>query len=91
MKPFPKDLNQIMNSPEAAKLLGNKETLDALSKSPDVQKFMQMLQDKSGGSLQAVAEAAMRGDTSKLSQLVNEVSQNPEAAKAINNLNQKLK
>lgn len=90
MSQFPQDLNQLMGSPEAAKLLKNKDALMALSKSPDVQKFMQMLTEKSGGNLQAVAQAAMQGDSSQLSKLVNEVTKNPEAAKTVNHLKNNL-
>lgn len=86
MKQFPDDINQMMNSPEALKLLKNKEALMALSKSPEVQKMMQILTEKSGGNLQSVAEAAMNGDSSKLSRLVSEASQNPEVAKTVTNL-----
>jgi len=90
MKQFPQEIEQIINSPEATKLLKNKDALMALSNSPDVQKFMQLLKEKSGGNLQAVAEAAMKGDPSQLSRLINEVTQNPEAAKAVSNLSRNL-
>lgn len=87
MKQFPDDMNQLMNSPEALKLLKNKEALMALSQSKEVQKMMQILTEKSGGNLQSVAEAAMNGDPSKLSSLLNEATQNPEVAKTMSNLN----
>lgn len=86
MKPFPNDMDKLIKSPEAAKLLENKDALMALSKSPEIQQFMKMLSEKSGGNLQGVAEAAMKGDASQLSKLVNEVSKNPEAAKTVSNL-----
>lgn len=90
MKQFPDNIAQLLNSPEAQKLLQNKDALTALSQSAEVQTFLQMLSQKSGGNLQAVAQAAMKGDPSQLSRLVNEVTQNPEAAKAVANLNGKL-
>ena len=90
MKQLPKDLEQIMNSPEAMKLLKNKEALMALSNSPEAQKFIQILKQKSGGNLQEAAEAAMKGDPSQLSKLVNEVTQNPEGAKAVSSLSRNL-
>lgn len=90
MKEPPKNINQIMNSPEAANLLKNKEAILALSQSADAQKFIQLLKQTSGGELQAAAEAAMKGDASKLSQLVNHVSENPEGAKVISNLNRNI-
>lgn len=90
MKQFPEEIEQIINSPEAAKLLKNKDALMALSNSPEVQHIMHLLKEKSGGNLQAVAEAAMKGDPSQLSRLVNEVTQNPEAAKAVSNLSRNL-
>ena len=86
MKPFPDDMNQLLNSPEALKLLKNKEALMAISQSPEVQRMMQILTEKSGGDLQSVAEAAMHGDPSKLSRLVSDATQNPEVAKTMSNL-----
>lgn len=87
MKQFPDEINQIMNSPEALKLLKNKDALMAISQSPEVQKMMQILTEKSGGNLQSAAEAAMQGDPSKLSRLVSEATKNPEVAKTMSNLN----
>ncbi len=90
MKPFPDNMEQLIKSPEAAKLLENKDALMSLSKSPEIQQFMKMLSDKSGGNLQGMAEAAMKGDASQLSKLVNEVSKNPDVAKTMSNLNKKF-
>lgn len=90
MKQLPKDLEQMLNSPEAANLLKNKEAIMALSNSPDAQKFIQLLKKTSGGTLQAAADAAMKGDPSQLSKLVNEVTQSPEGAKAVSNLSQNI-
>lgn len=90
MKEFSPDLNRLMQSPEAAKLLKNKEALSSLAQSAEIQDLMNMLKEKSGGNLQAVAAAAMKGDTSQLTRLVNEVSQNPNIAKTVTNLGGKL-
>jgi hypothetical protein len=90
MKQLPKDLEQLMNSPEAVNLLKNKDAIMALSNSPDAQKFMQLLNQSSGGNLQAAADAAMKGDASLLSKLVNEVTQSPEGAKAVSNLSKSI-
>jgi hypothetical protein len=90
MKQLPKDLEQMLNSPEAGKLLKNKEAILALSNSQDAQKLIQLLTQTSGGTLQAAADAAMKGDPSQLSRLVNEVTKSPEGAKAVSNLTQNL-
>jgi ubiquinone biosynthesis protein Coq4 len=90
MKQLPKDLEEMLNSPEAANLLKNKEAILSLSNSPDAQKFMQLLKQTSGGTLQSAADAAMKGDPSALSKLVNEVTKTPEGAKAVTNLSQNL-
>lgn len=90
MKEIPNNLEQMLNSPEAANLLKNKEAILALSNSPDAQKLIQLLKQTSGETLQAAADAAMQGDPSKLSKLVNEVTKNPEGSKALSNLSQNI-
>ncbi len=90
MNQLPKNLEQLLGSPEAAKLMGNKGALDAITKSPEAQKLMQLLNQTSGGNLQAVTEAAKRGDTSQLGKLLSEVSKNPELSKTVSDLGQKL-
>lgn len=86
----PNDLEKLLGSPQAANLLKQKDALRALANSPDAQKFLQLLTQKSGGNLQAAANAAMKGDPSQLSRLVDEVKKNPEAAKAVENLSRTL-
>lgn len=86
MNPFSPELERLIQSPEAAKLMKNKDALSALSQSMEIQALMQSLKEKSGGNLQAVAQAAMKGDTSQLSKLLGEVRKNPDIDKTISNL-----
>lgn len=90
MKQLPKDLDEMFNSPEAANLLKNKEALLNLCNSQDAQQLIQLLKQTSGGSLQSAADAAMKGDPSELSKLVNDLTQTPEGAKAVSNLSRNL-
>lgn len=84
------ELEQMMKSPQAAKILQNKDSLMALANSPDAQKFMQLLKQKSGSELEAAANAAMKGDPAKLAALVNDLSKNPEGARVVQNLTKNL-
>ena len=90
MNSLPQDMKKLLSSPEAAQLLKNKDALSSLSKSADAQQLMQLLGNKNGSGLQCAAEAAMKGDTSALSKLLQDISQDPKAAQAISNLGRNL-
>jgi hypothetical protein len=86
MRQIPKNLEQLLSSPEAANLMNNKDALQSLSNSPEAQKLIQILSQKNGGNLQAATNAAMQGDPSQLGKILSEATQNPEIAQAIQNL-----
>ncbi len=90
MTNIPPELQKIFSSPEARKLFAQKDALQSLSNSPQVQKLMQVLQQKSGGDLQGVAQAAMQGDASQLTRLLDDVTRNPETAKTIADISRQL-
>lgn len=85
----PNIIEQLMQSPQAAKLLQNSQSLAALANSPDAQKLMQLLREK-GPQLQAAAEAAKKGDPSRLTALLQEVSSDPDGAKAVEGLRRNI-
>lgn len=90
MKQVPNNFEQLLSSPEAANLLKNKDALQNLSTSPEAQKLIQMLSQKSGGNLQSATDAAMKGDPSLLGKLLSEATKNPEIAQTIQNLSKNL-
>lgn len=83
--------DQLRSSPQAKQLLENREAIQKMLSSPDTKKLLQQLQKKDSGTLQAAAQAALQGDSSALRHLAQELSGNPEAAKAMDHLNQTLK
>lgn len=83
----PKD---ILKSPQAEKLLNNKSNLENLMKSPDTQQLMNMLNQSAGGGLKAAAEAAMKGDTSRIMGLMNQLMSDPEGAKVVDRIHKNM-
>ena len=77
----------VLNSPQAAKLLKDKAAVESLVKSPDTQALMTMLNQ--GGGLKA-AEAAMKGDASQLQGLLNRLMQDPNGAKVVERINKSV-
>ncbi|NCB64150.1 MAG: hypothetical protein EOM52_11215 [Clostridia bacterium] len=83
----PKD---ILKTPQAEKLLKNKSNLENLMKSPDTRQLMNMLNQSAGGGLKAAAEAAMKGDTSQIMGLMNQLMNDPEGAKVVDRINKNM-
>lgn len=81
--------DMLRNSP-ASDLLKNKGAIQSLANSPDAKKFMELLRGQNGAELQSAANAAMKGDPAKLNKLLQDLVKNPEGAKAVENLSQKL-
>ena len=68
----------LLGTPQAAKLLKDKEALEQLLRSPDTKALMEMLERQ--GGLREAADAAMHGDTSRLQTLVGRVMRDPAGA-----------
>lgn len=78
---------QIFQSPQAAKLLGDKALVDRLVHSQDAQALMSMLERSSRGGLKAAAEAAMKGDASQLQGLLTQLMKDPAGAQIVERIN----
>jgi len=83
------DLNAVLNSPEAVNILKNKQALESLLKSGEVQRLMAQLNKNAGGDLKDAAQSAMKGDSSRLMNLVQGFMNNPQNTKLIEELNKK--
>lgn len=83
------DLNALKKDPQAAKLLGDPAALQSLLSSPETQKLVALLNQSSGGSLQAAAQAAAKGKPDALMGLLNQVMGSQEGARAVENLKKK--
>lgn len=77
------DLSAYTNTPEAASLLKNKKAVSELLSSQDTKQLMAMLEQQSGGSLQQMAQAALKGDPSQLMALMNRVTASKEGAQVV--------
>lgn len=83
------DLNAVLNSPQAANMLKNKQALEALLKSGEVRQLMEQLNKNAGGGLKDAAQSALKGDSARLMNLVQGLMSNPENTKLIEDLNKK--
>lgn len=90
MNRIPEGLEKLMGMAGDESFQKNKDAMMSLVQSRDAKKLMQMMKQLSGGELQSVAEAAMNGNTDPLNDLMNKLSQSPEGAKVVENLQQKL-
>ena len=82
--------DQLGSTPQAEQLLKNQAAIRQMLSNPETQKVLKQLQKKDTAQLQAAAQAALQGNTSALNGLLKDLSSNPEAAKAIEHLNQTL-
>lgn len=83
-------MDQLHQIPQAQKLLKDQAALRQVLSNPDTQKVLAQLQKTDASQLQAAAQAALKGDSSALNGILRKLSQDPEAAKAMNALNKKL-
>ena len=74
----------ILNSPQAARLLRDRAAVERLAQSPDAQALMALLER--GGGLQAAAQAAGKGDLAPLQGLLSQLLKDPAAAAAAERL-----
>lgn len=79
------EVERLLNSPDAAQLLREKDALRQLATAPETQRLMALLQ-ASGANVQGAADAAIRGDTERLKRLLSEVSRSPEGARVVEGL-----
>lgn len=84
-------LDSILNSHEASKIAGNSEKLEKLMNAPETKQIFSMLNQNTGGNLEAAAGNAAKGDSTQLMSAINQLMQNPEAAKLISQMKSKLK
>lgn len=85
------NLDEILHTPQAEKIMGNRDKLGHLMASPETQKIMEMLNQSSGGNLEQVAGNAAKGDTTQLMNAIQQLMQNPEASQLIQQMKNKMK
>ena len=85
------NLDEILRTPQAEKIMGNREKLGSLMTSPETQKIMELLNRNSGGNLEQIAGNAEKGDTAQLMNAIRQLMQNPEASQLIQQMKNKMK
>ena len=85
------DFNDILKSEQAAKLIGDKSTLDALQKAPQTQKLLSMLAQNAGGDLEGAASAATKGDAARLMGAMQKLLKDPEGVKLVEQISNSIK
>lgn len=85
------DFNEVLTSPQAANLLKNKQVMENLMKSDEAQRLMELLNQNAGSGLKDAAQSAMKGDTTQLMGLVQNLMKDPKNAKLVEDLNRKIK
>lgn len=84
------NLNEMLNSPQAADLLKNKQAVESILHSEEAKRLMELLNQNSGGGLEQAARSAMSGDPSRLMGLVENLMRDPQSAGLVENLNKKV-
>ncbi len=85
------NLEDILRSPQAEKIIDNSNKLGHLMEAPETQKIFTMLNQNTKGNLEQAAENAAKGDTAQLLSAIKQLMQNPEAAQLIEQMKRKLK
>ena len=75
------------NQPKLQQLLGDKQILEQVAKSPDAKALASRLtQGQDQASLKQIAESAAKGDTSQLNHLIQSIANNPSGAELLRRL-----
>ena len=78
------DMNRLVQE-----LRQNPAALQSLMQSPDGQALLRLLtQNDRGASLQQAVQSAMKGDTTKMADMVREIMQSPGGAQLVERINQ---
>ncbi len=84
------NLDDLMKSPQGAVIAKHKDQLMDLMRSADAQKLMKLLNESAGSGLKGAADAAMRGDTSQLMDLMGKVMESKEGSDVIGRINRAI-
>lgn len=71
-------------------LLQNKQTVEKIIQSQEAKQLMDLLNQNSGQSLKDAAQSALKGDTTRLTSLVDDLMRNPQSARLMEELQKKI-
>lgn len=84
------NMNDVLNSPQAAELLKNRQAMESLLHSNEARRLMELLNQNSGDGLKDAAQSAMKGNPAQLMGLVEGLMKDPKSAKLVEELNKKV-
>lgn len=87
MKQEPKN---VLDTPEAASLMGDAAALKELLGSPETRQLLSVLSAQNGAALQEAAQQARGGDTSRLSAMLSGLGSTRDGAAALEQMERKL-
>lgn len=85
------NLDELLKSEQAAKLMKDTRRLEQLKDSPESQRLFQLLDQSAGGKLEQAAGQAAQGDTASLMSAIRQLMENPEGQTLIRQMRQRLK
>lgn len=71
-------------------LLQNKQAVEKIIQSQEAKQLMDLLNQNSGQSLKDAAQSALKGDTTRLTRLVDDLMRNPQSARLMEDLQKKI-
>ncbi|MCD8005177.1 MAG: hypothetical protein LUD69_07710 [Oscillospiraceae bacterium] len=83
------NLDALLQSQQARRLLDDKQTLERLMRSGEAQQLLQLLDKKAQGGLKNAAQDAMGGNQAQLQTLLEGLLRDPKGARLVEQLNQK--
>ena len=83
------NFDEVLKGKEAAGLMKDPGKLEQLRDAPETQKIFAML-SRSTGDLESAAERAAKGDASQLADAIRQLMRDPEGAKLIQKMKEKL-
>ena len=84
------NLNNVLNSPQAAELLKNRQAMEDLLHSNEARRLMDLLNQSSGDGLKTAAQSALNGNPAQLMGLVEGLMKNPQSVQLLEQLNKKV-
>lgn len=84
------NLDDLLRSPQAEKLMGDGGKLEHLKNAPETRQLFSMLSKSAGGNLEQAADNAARGDSAQLLSAIRLLMQDPEGARLIRQVKEKL-
>lgn len=85
------NFQEMLNSEQSKKLIGNAEKLERLRDAPETQRLFQLLERSAGGELEQAANRAAQGDAGTLMDAVRQLMQSQEGQQLLQQMRESMK